>query len=216
MGELHEDQHPKTRDQHRLHLECIKKLLCNVAALRLVVAFAILGIIFANATAEGAPGFLTQKTVAGNTSALVSVRSATDSNWYFVDRQGTPTSPVSYNFGTVLQSGTYSSGLTYFTFYNYGENAVDVTIRATDMAGGTSTWTLNDTATAGNDEYGLKAGLSGGDYTVIVKKTSPYNTLISSLAAASTQQWGLRLYAPTVMSAFEAMAGNVTLTISLP
>lgn len=216
MGSVHESGDQQTPHDDRLHLERIKKLLCNVAALRLVVAFAILGIIFANAAAEGAPGFLTQKTVAGNTSALVSVRSATDPNWYFVDRQGTPTSPASYNFGTVLQSGTYSSGLTYFTFYNYGENAIDVTIRATNMTGATTTWTLNDTATVGSDQYGLKAGLSGGDYTVTVKLTSPYNTLISGLAAAGTQQWGLQLYAPTVMSAFEAMAGNVTLTISLP
>jgi hypothetical protein len=51
------------------------------------------------------------------------------------------------------------------------------------------TWTLLDTATPGENIYGLKAGLDDADDTfdVIVKKTATYNTLVSNLAKDATQ-----------------------------
>lgn len=79
------------------------------------------------------------------------------------------------------------------------------------MAGGT-TWTLSDTATAGADTFGLKAGLDGGSFNIVVKKTGPYNALISGLATGNSQQWGLQFYAPTSFSDGGAKSGTITLT----
>jgi hypothetical protein len=73
-------------------------------------------------------------------------------------------------------------------------------------------WFLSDSATPGTDVYGLKAGLYGGDYTVVVKRTTTYNTLVSSLADSATQDWGLKLWTPTSYSEGVAKSGTVTIT----
>jgi hypothetical protein len=121
-------------------------------------------------------------------------------------------SPSSYDFGTLGVSTTADTGLTYFTITNTGTCTVDITIRGTDMTGGGYTWTLSDTATPGDMIYGMKAGLEGGDYTIIVKKSTPYNTLKSGLAVSGTQKFGLKLYTPTSFSDGNAKSGTITLT----
>jgi hypothetical protein len=121
-------------------------------------------------------------------------------------------SPTSYDFGTLAVSTTADTGLTYFTITNTGTCTVDITIGGTDMTGGGYTWTLSDSAIPGDMTYGMKAGLEGGDYTIIVKKTTPYNTLKSGLAVSGTQKFGLKLYTPTGFSDNNAKSGTVTLT----
>jgi len=81
------------------------------------------------------------------------------------------------------------------------------------MTGGV-TWTLSDTATPASNVYGLKAGLDGGSYNIIVKKNSPFNDLVTSLADSGTQDWGLQLLAPTAFSDGALKTGTVTLTAS--
>jgi len=120
--------------------------------------------------------------------------------------------PTSYDFGIVIASQTYATGLTYFTVTNNGSVSVDITISGTDMTGGGYTWTLSDTATPGNMVYGLKAGLEGGDYTIIIKKTSPYNTLVSGLGVNASQKFGVKLYSPTAFADYNSKSGNITLT----
>ena len=122
--------------------------------------------------------------------------------------------PNSYNFGLLAQSSTADTTLTYFTISNNSSSAVSITIGATDMTGGV-TWTLSDAATPGADTYGLKSGLSGGSFNVTVKKNGPFNVLIYSLAASSTQQWGLQILAPTTFSDGGVKSGTVTLTATL-
>lgn len=119
-------------------------------------------------------------------------------------------SPGSYDFGAVDLSGTAASGLTYFTVENTGDAACDIAIKGTDFSGGGETWTLSDTATPGASTCGLKAGLVS-DYTIVVKKSSTYNTLVSNLAVDATDEWGLKLWAPT-----SGVLGNeVTSTVTL-
>jgi hypothetical protein len=119
----------------------------------------------------------------------------------------------SVNSGSpVATSSEYATGLTHFTVTNNSGGDVDITISGTDMTGGGYTWTLSDTATAGDMSFGLKAGLSGGDYTIIVKKNSPFNTLVSSLADEGTQDWGLKLYTPTSYDDGYTKTGTVTIT----
>ncbi len=119
----------------------------------------------------------------------------------------------SVNGGTPVDvNSNYFTGLTYFTVTNNSGGAVDIAISGTDMTGGGYTWTLSDTATPGDMIYGLKAGLSGGDYTIVVKKNSPYNNLVTGLADSGTQDWGLKIYTPTSYDDGNAKSGTVTIT----
>lgn len=102
----------------------------------------------------------------------------------------------SYDYGVVANSSTNNTGLDYFTITNNSGFAVDLSIKATDFTGGVG-WTLSDTATAGVNTAGLKAGLFGGSYNIIVKKTAPYNDLDTSVADSGTVEFGLQLLAPT-------------------
>lgn len=118
--------------------------------------------------------------------------------------------PDNYAFGTVAEGSITATVLTYFTVTNNSAFAVNITISGTDMTGGVP-WTLSDTATQGPDTCGLKAGLEGGDYTIVVKKSSP-NFLVENLAASGLQGWGLQLLAPTTFSDGGTKTGTVTLT----
>jgi len=123
-------------------------------------------------------------------------------------------SPSTYEFGVVTEDSTPATGLTHFTVTNNSGGTVTITISATDFTGGNG-WTLSDTATPGTDTVGLKAGLEGGDYTIIVKKTPAYNVLVSDLADGATQKWGLKLYAATSHSDGVQKSTTVTLTAML-
>jgi hypothetical protein len=120
--------------------------------------------------------------------------------------------PTNYTFGLVEESGIYESGLTHFTITNTGDQVIAITIHGTDMIGGSTTWTLSDTATPGTDTFGLKAGLEGGAYNVTVRKTATFNTLKSSVASGATQKWGLQMLAPTSFSDSMQKTGTVILT----
>lgn len=54
-----------------------------------------------------------------------------------------------------------------------------------------------------------------GTYTVVVKKTAPYNTLVTSIAIGGTQRWGMQLYAPTSFTDTAAKTNTVTLTATV-
>jgi hypothetical protein len=123
--------------------------------------------------------------------------------------------PSSVNLGAVNPSNTISTGLNYFSVTNNSSSAVKITISGTDITGGT-TWTLSDTATPGVGIVGMKAGLNGGSYNIIVKKTATFNTLISNLAASASQGWGLQLLSPTNYTDSVQKAGTVMLTASAP
>jgi hypothetical protein len=120
-------------------------------------------------------------------------------------------SPSEYPFGILEESTSYPTGLTHFTVTNNSTYPVNITIGGSDMTGGV-TWTLADDAVAGEDIYGLKAGLAGGTYNVTVKKNGPYNTLISNLASQASQSWGLELLSPTSFSDGTQKSGTITLT----
>ena len=123
--------------------------------------------------------------------------------------------PNNQDFGIVLESSTPETGLTYFTVTNNSGGAVTIFISGTDATGGT-THTLSDTATPGNNIFGLKAGLEGGDYTIVVRKTEAFNTLVSGLAPEGTQKWGLKLYTPTTYTNEDAQkTSTVTLSVIL-
>jgi len=124
--------------------------------------------------------------------------------------------PDSKDFGVVAESATPETGLTFFTVTNNSSGAVSITIQGTDMTGTGTDWDLSDDGSAGTDIYGLKAGLEGGDYTIVVKEAAAYNTLKAGLAKDGTQKWGLKIYIPTtITTTMDEKTGTVTLTATL-
>jgi len=141
--------------------------------------------------------------------------------WIVVDYTPPPAisnTPTSFDFGVLAEGAIVETtgGLTtaYFTVTNDSSYAVNITIGGTDLTGGTA-WTLSDTATPETDTYGLKAGLEGGSYNIIVKSSSP-NFLVEGLAASGTQDWALQLLAPTTFTGGGENSGTVTLTATQP
>jgi len=125
--------------------------------------------------------------------------------------------PDTYPFGIVGEGDTKATGLTHFTITNNSAFAVDIAIKGTDLSNGPKTWDLADDGNPGTDIYALKAGLDGGSYDIIVKKTEAYNPLKSELGAGLTQKWGLEIHMPTTISQPENctnMSGTVTLIAS--
>ena len=182
----------------------------------LVLVIALSAITSTYVGGEGVIGLLTTKSVGGNASSVQAVSmQGVPNSWIYICRWCMPNAPATYNFGTLNQGSTAETGLAHFTVQNYGEGAIDVSISCTDMTGVGTDWTMSDTATAGVDTVGLMAGLSGDDYNIIVKKSSPYNNLVAGLPAAGSQDWGLEIYAPTTVSDWNDKSGNVTLTASV-
>jgi hypothetical protein len=148
--------------------------------------------------------------------AEVSVLDESDFNSIYTEGIGVvepdiSNTPSSYDFATVAEGSTTETGLTYFTVTNNSAYAVNITISGADMTGGVS-WELSEDASTGANVYGLKAGLEGGDYTIVVPEDSA-NTLVSGLAGGGgTQRWGLQFLAPTTMSDGASKSGTVTLT----
>ena len=134
-----------------------------------------------------------------------------------VNAQDISNSPSSHPFGTLSEGSTAETGLTKFTITNNSAFSVNITISGTDMNGGGVTWELSDTATPDTDRYGLMAGLEGESYNITVRKTSPFNTLVSELKeSGGTQKWGLKLLAPTEFTDGALKSGTVTLTATQP
>jgi len=113
--------------------------------------------------------------------------------------------------GTVTTSSTHETGLDALSFTNTGNCAVDVTIKGSDFTGGTG-WTLSDDGNAGASIIGIRAGLEGGAYNIIVKKNATYETLKSDLAIGVTQKFGLKFFIPTSFEDGDTKKGSVTLT----
>lgn len=184
--------------------------------LPILIALVLVALLGPGVAGDGAYGFLARPTVAGNTGAQLWVSTGNTSGWLFVERQGAPTQPTSFDFGDLLEGSTGDTGLSYFAITNNGANSIDVQVSGSNMTGGTSVWVLSDTSTPGVDIYGLKAGLAGGSFNTTVKRNSPYNYLVAGLGSGASQSYGLKIWAPTTMSSFDyAVSGNITLTISL-
>lgn len=123
--------------------------------------------------------------------------------------------PDSKGFGVLEVNTTSSTAINFFTIENIGSGAVDVTIHATDLAGGDDTWDLSDTATPGENIYGLEAGLDDDDdlFDVIVRETEAYNELVNNLLESATQDWGLKLYMPTTVTDYDGQQMTATVTL---
>jgi hypothetical protein len=103
---------------------------------------------------------------------------------------------TSYDFGVVAASSSTNTSTTQVALTNTSTVQTDMTIAVTGATwtGGTA-WTHSDTATAGVDTVGLRAGRATVA-DVIVKNTSP-NYIYENCPASTNFTYGLQLLAPT-------------------
>lgn len=107
---------------------------------------------------------------------------------------------TSYDFGVVAASSTtnMTAGVAQVAITNSSTVQTDMTISVTGATwtGGVA-WTHSDTATAGADTVGMRAGKNGGTVAdVIVKNASP-NFIYENCPASTNFTYGLQLLAPT-------------------
>lgn len=110
--------------------------------------------------------------------------------------------PISINFGTLRANDIRQSDNT-FTVYNAGAVTVDVTIGVTgDWRGATGNWTHSDECEVGENTAGLRAIVEDGNghTSIIVKKTEPYNYLVTGLETGERVTFALEIYAPTAIN----------------
>lgn len=123
--------------------------------------------------------------------------------------------PSSKAFGTLSVNTNSTTTIDFFTLNNTGGVAVDVTIHGTNFTGGDDTWALSDTATIGENTYGLKAGLDDVDDTfdVIVKHSEAYNTLVSDLGIGADTGWGIQLFMPSTVTNYDGQEMTAVITL---
>lgn len=110
--------------------------------------------------------------------------------------------PISINFGTLRANDIRQSDST-FTVYNAGAVTVDVTIGVSgDWRGATGNWTHSDECEVGESTAGLRAIVEDGNghTSIIVKKTAPYNYLVTGLEPDERVSFALEIYAPTTIA----------------
>ena len=110
--------------------------------------------------------------------------------------------PVSVNFG-LLRAYDIKASDRVFTVYNAGAVALNISIAVTgDWTGATGDWTHSDECERGESTAGLRAIVEDGTDTtsIIVKKTEPYNRLVTNLQAGAAVSFALEIYAPTAIN----------------
>lgn len=119
------------------------------------------------------------------------------------------------SLNSIKESQVMETGLSAFQIQSSSDVGIDISISGSDLVGG-DTWTLSDTATAAENQFGLKAGIAetSGDYDITIKKSAPYNLLVSNLLTGMTQKFGIKFYAPTTFTDGVVKTGTVSLTIT--
>ena len=127
-------------------------------------------------------------------------------------------SKATWDLGTITTSTTkYFSAdgnedVDWSRITNTGNVAVDVAIQGTDFEGGDYDWTL--AATAGDQQYKLFANKQATPtvYDVEVKNAPTYSNIVTSLAAAGTNDWSMKFEGPT---GFHASDDGLTKTATV-
>jgi len=102
------------------------------------------------------------------------------------------------DWGTVAEGQILSTLTTDFTVTNDGDVTVNIDIHGADTTCAGTPWTLSDTATPGADVYGLKFSRdSSPGWTIIPTTDVDY---MDGLLALGTDDFGLQLWTPTVIS----------------
>lgn len=122
--------------------------------------------------------------------------------------------------GGIRENTWYSSdndsNKDFFTVTNTGFSVIDCLISSSDNWTGTGvTWDVSSTGTAGSATIGMWAGLdSDTGYGILIKPSAcdVYNFLLTDLAPAGHDHFGLKVFTATSNGGAASMSGTVTLT----
>jgi hypothetical protein len=124
---------------------------------------------------------------------------------------------TTYDFGTVITSGTAQTDTSYFGIDNTSTVVTNHSIAVLNntWTGGATAWTHSDNATAGADTVGLSSNKGGtwGVSDIIVKYATP-NNIATSQAATTDYSFGLKIYLPTSTTVTDEKTNTVQVTVS--
>ena len=122
--------------------------------------------------------------------------------------------PLDCNFG-LLRPGDIRYTGTAFTILNATNVSMNVTIGVSNDWVGGNNWTHSDDCLPGVDTVGLVAVAKDGSghKVIIVKKTEPYNYLVTNLLPHNTCDFGLQIYAPTQFSDYRPKSNTVFVSV---
>jgi len=105
---------------------------------------------------------------------------------------------------------------TVFTIHNSGETTIDVAIYVTGDWTGATNWTHSDECMPGVNTAGLRAIVedSNGHTSVIVKKSAPYNYIVTDLAPGGDCNFALEFYAPTAFGDYTQKTNGIYIEVS--
>lgn len=123
--------------------------------------------------------------------------------------------PIICNFG-LLRPGDIRTTESEFTIYNASNVSVNATISVAGDWVGTTNWTHSDNCIPGVATAGLMAIVEGssGHTSIIVRKTAPYNYLITDLLPGEKCHFALEIYAPTEFGEYSKKTNSIIVTVS--
>lgn len=122
--------------------------------------------------------------------------------------------PISCHFGLLRPDDVKYTGLA-FEILNATNLTLDVRIAVQGDWAGSTSWAHSDDCIPGVDTAGMVAVVQGSSaYTVvIVRKTEPYNYMVTGLGPRQTCVFGLQLYAPTSFTDYSRKTNAIFITV---
>lgn len=124
---------------------------------------------------------------------------------------------TTYDFGLQATSDTISTNIAIVAITNYSNTQTDMTASTNDTAwrsgaGGETPWTHDNTATAGADTVGLKAGKTGGAVSDVIVKSAAPNFIYENCPALTSFTYGLQWKTPTSSTDSDSKSIKVVIT----
>lgn len=132
-----------------------------------------------------------------------------------IELTGVHVYPISCDFGLLRPRDIRATDAD-FAIYNASNVTVNATIAVEGDWVGSSNWTHSDDCTPGMNTAGLRAIVEDGDGShtvVVVRKTEPYNYLVTDLAPGGIRHFALEIYAPTEFSDYSPKRNGIFITV---
>jgi len=130
-----------------------------------------------------------------------------------IELTGVHVYPISCDFGLLRPGDVKYTGLA-FEILNATNTTLDVSIAVRGDWAGSTNWTHSDDCIPGVDTAGMVAIVQGSTSltAVIVRKSDPYNDIVTGLDPDQTLSFGLQLYAPTSFTEYSTKTNAIFVT----